>query len=185
MKLKKLTALAVSLTMALSMTACGNQSADSGNAEADATTKWEMATTAEETTTTEAFTAETTEATTTEEITTTEPVDKFVTPPAEDFEYTYDAVLKGVKISRYNGGATAVRIPAELDGDPVVQIGDDTEYEVKDNKMGFSNVTQIEIPNSVKIIDENAFLWCENLKSVKIPDSITEIGNSAFEYCTS
>ena len=63
--------------------------------------------------------------TTTMEATTTEPVDRFVEPPAEDFEYTYDAVLKGVKIVRYNGGARTVRIRA-----PVVQIGCNTKYDI-------------------------------------------------------
>ena len=43
-------------------------------------------------------------------------------PAAEDFEYTYDTVLGGVKITKYNGDAKAICIPAEIDCYPVKQV---------------------------------------------------------------
>ena len=41
----------------------------------------------------------------------------------------------------------------------------------------------IEIPNSVRIIGENAFSGCEALTSITIPNSVTSIGEYAFDGC--
>jgi hypothetical protein len=46
-----------------------------------------------------------------------------------------------------------------------------------------SNMTGINIPNSVKVIGERAFYNCSNLKNVVIPNGVTEIGAGAFEEC--
>ena len=51
----------------------------------------------------------------------------------------------------------------------------------------FSNcdgLKSIEIPNSVTSIRDYAFEYCDGLKSVEIPNSVTNIGDGAFEYCT-
>ena len=42
----------------------------------------------------------------------------------------------------------------------------------------------IEIPNSVRIIGENAFSGCEALTSITIPNSVTSIGEGAFRGCS-
>ncbi|MBR5081203.1 MAG: leucine-rich repeat domain-containing protein [Bacteroidales bacterium] len=42
---------------------------------------------------------------------------------------------------------------------------------------------QIVIPNSVKIIGNYAFSYCESLKQIVIPNSVTIIGESAFASC--
>ena len=42
---------------------------------------------------------------------------------------------------------------------------------------------QVIIPNSVTVIGDNAFSYCENLTSVAIPNSVIAIGNEAFTYC--
>ena len=41
--------------------------------------------------------------------------------------------------------------------------------------------TNVVIPNTVKIIGEEAFLGCTGLESVTNPDSVTSIGDCAFE----
>lgn len=46
-----------------------------------------------------------------------------------------------------------------------------------------SGITEIDIPESVHIIDVEAFQSCKNLKKVKIPKSVTEIGDSCFQGC--
>jgi len=46
------------------------------------------------------------------------------------------------------------------------------------------NLTSIDLPESVRKIDEKAFKDCVNLTSIVIPDSVTEIGASAFSGCT-
>ena len=50
---------------------------------------------------------------------------------------------------------------------------------------GCSNLTSIEIPNSVTSICNNAFYSCSNLTSIVIPNSVTSIGFSAFRGCSS
>ena len=48
-----------------------------------------------------------------------------------------------------------------------------------------SNLTSIEIPNSVTSIGEYAFRGCSSLKSITIPNSVTSIGEYAFRGCSS
>ena len=49
----------------------------------------------------------------------------------------------------------------------------------------YSNITSIEIPNSVTSIGAGAFRNCTSLKNVILPNNITSIGNNVFENCTS
>ena len=46
-----------------------------------------------------------------------------------------------------------------------------------------SDVTQIELPNTIKTIGLGAFHNASQLSSIEIPASVTEIGPSAFEGC--
>ena len=48
-----------------------------------------------------------------------------------------------------------------------------------------TNLTSIEIPNSVTSIETSAFSDCSNLKSITIGDAVTRIRTYAFEKCTS
>ena len=47
----------------------------------------------------------------------------------------------------------------------------------------YTNLTNIEIPNSVTSIGDVAFYGCTGLTSITIPNSVTSIGQSAFEGC--
>ena len=67
----------------------------------------------------------------------------------EDEDGSYDYV----RIIDCDESATTVEIPAEIDNLPVTTIGDD------------------------------AFEGCTNLSSIEIPDSVISIGNSAFSEC--
>ena len=49
---------------------------------------------------------------------------------------------------------------------------------------GNTNLTSIDISNSVTTIGDNAFSGCSGLTSVAIPNSVTEIGNNAFSGCS-
>ena len=46
-----------------------------------------------------------------------------------------------------------------------------------------SNLTSIEIPNSVTSIGDGAFAYCSSLTSIEIPNSVTSIGASVFYDC--
>ncbi|MEE1175639.1 MAG: leucine-rich repeat domain-containing protein, partial [Paludibacteraceae bacterium] len=49
---------------------------------------------------------------------------------------------------------------------------------------GCSNLTNIKIPESVKSIGGSAFEGCSNLTNIVIPENVTEIGKSAFSGCS-
>lgn len=50
---------------------------------------------------------------------------------------------------------------------------------------GCSNLTSVNIPNSVTSIEHTTFFGCRNLASVVIPNSVTSIGSHAFFDCRS
>jgi len=60
----------------------------------------------------------------------------------------------------------------------------DTVTKIENNSMeGNLIVSEIVIPESVKIIGQGAFYYCLNLSKVNIPDSVITIGEAAFAYC--
>ncbi len=93
-----------------------------------------------------------------------------------DFTYTIlnqtDAEITG-----YNGDETNVTIPSQIDGYKVTSIGD-SAFE------GYTNLTSVNIPNSVKRIGKFTFLYCKNLLSIIIPDCVTIFDIASFGGCT-
>ena len=96
-----------------------------------------------------------------------------------------------VRITRYNGNNTVVRIPPRINNLPVIEIGGFSErgltsviipdgvttiryYAFSDNKL-----TSVTIPNSVTSIGEEAFSG-NQLTSLTIGNRVTTIGNNAF-----
>ncbi|MBE6574049.1 MAG: hypothetical protein E7652_06625 [Ruminococcaceae bacterium] len=101
---------------------------------------------------------------------------------ASDKGFTYTVENNKATITGYTGSATAIKIPSELGGYDVVAIG--REYYLGSN--GFTGNTQIisvEIPDTVKSIDQSAFNGCTNLKEVTIGANVEKIGYAAFANC--
>jgi hypothetical protein len=94
----------------------------------------------------------------------------------KDFQIDWDNG-GGVKITRYVGSKTEVRIPTRIQNNPVTAIGSNA-FE------GKRNITKITIPDSVTRIGNMAFFGCSNLTSINIPYKVTEIGGGAFAECT-
>jgi len=123
--------------------------------------------------------------------------------PAINFEYELNEDTNEITITGYKSDTKIsefdnVKIPADIDGYPVVGIKD----------MAFLNlyIESVEIPDSVWVIGEKAFAYCVKLykvtlsnnlssisngmfmgcalRSITIPESVTTIGNLAFSYCS-
>lgn len=175
--------------MALLLAACGNDTDHTENPSSEVG-QGIVNVTGEENT----IEAET-EKTTTEAIV---PTGTFVEPAAEDFEYTYDTVIGGVIITKYNGDAKTICIPTEIEGAPVKQVtlcGNIVIEQVvlpdSVTVIGYSafancdSLTEITLPENVVDISDEAFRGCSSLTSVIIPDSVTSIGDRAFKGCSS
>jgi hypothetical protein len=90
-----------------------------------------------------------------------------------DFTVELTKDSEGVKITKYTGKATAVRIPATIQGMPVREIGTNVFVRIK-------TITSAVIPEGVTSIGEQAFWGCENLTSVNFPKTLTSIGLKGF-----
>lgn len=90
--------------------------------------------------------------------------------------FDYKEANGGITITAYNGEASRVVIPEEIDGKKVVGFGD--TFSCKDE------IVAITIPSSVRAVTFNAFESCSNLSEVKIADGVKRIGKGAFYGCT-
>ena len=91
------------------------------------------------------------------------------------FDWKFDATgatLVGVKDKKL----TSARIPATVDGKPVVAVG----------VQAFRNcaaLETVEFPEGLTSIGNSAFNRCFALKTVEFPASLETIGGCAFELC--
>ena len=121
--------------------------------------------------------------------------------------YELNAAGTGYIVTGDSGQSTAIVIPAEHEGLPVVEIGDSAfayskhksdiisvtiPYTVTTiGKNAFysrqSDLTTVNIGENseLKTIGNNAFSGCRALKSIWLPASVTAIGDSAFNNCGS
>ena len=81
-----------------------------------------------------------------------------------------------VVISGCDPEAETVEIPEQIDGVPVMGIGEDAFYGC--------NLTSVTIPDSVLTIEYRAFAACKNLKEVHLPAQLSGIEFDAFKGCT-
>ncbi len=113
-------------------------------------------------------------------------------------EFTFDTTTG--YITGYNGTATDVVIPAEIEGYTIRGIKEgcfknkdittieipDTVTEIEKNVFnGCSHLKEINMSNQVTAIGEYAFSGCSAIKKVEVPYSVKTIGKNAFEKCTS
>ena len=93
-----------------------------------------------------------------------------------DFEYIYNETLGGIEITKYIGSDETVSVPAEIDGEKVVKIGQKAFF-------GCRELKSVTLPDGVTEIADYVYNGCIELTSVRLPDSVTSIGVGAFECC--
>ncbi len=91
----------------------------------------------------------------------------------EDFEY--ELVEGGISIIKYNGSAKDIVIPDEIEAQSIVEIGQ--------RAFAGSKISSVVIPNTVKIINIEAFTNCSFLERATLPEALTTIAYSAFSNC--
>lgn len=108
--------------------------------------------------------------------------------PIED-EFVYRELDDGtLEITKYNGKAQEVTVPATINGRTVTSIASSGSSEPvfawQDNGIWQSPMT-IHLPATLTNIGDYAFDHCRNLTSIEIPAGVTSIGSYAFRDCTS
>lgn len=126
--------------------------------------------------TTVTTTAATTAATSAQEI--SDGIDWDSIPYANEEDFNFSSYITNkisIVLNRYDGSEKVVKIPLQIGDQKINTIG----VAFKANK----NITDINIPVGVTLIENQAFLNCTNLKSVVIPNGVTFIGESCFWRC--
>ena len=93
---------------------------------------------------------------------------------SEDFLYTADA--DGATLTGYVGNAADVTVPDTLGGKTVVAVGVNAFEEN-------AAIVTVTLPDSVKLIDEAAFMNCSSLKTIHV-GAVKTVAYSAFHGCT-
>lgn len=99
-------------------------------------------------------------------------------------DYEYQTMLSGItgeewiEIEKYIGNDTDVVIPEEIDGKKVRKIG----YGAF---MNCTQITSVDIPDTVDTIDRFAFAGCTAIERASLPNGITNISDSMFSGCIS
>lgn len=91
------------------------------------------------------------------------------------FELNEDGV--SYRVLRYNNtSATSVTIPAAYRGKPVTSIASNAFFDCR-------QLTEINLPATIKEIGEKAFSNCHALASITLPEGLTTVGRACFSSC--
>lgn len=88
----------------------------------------------------------------------------------------YETEAQGVRITRYNGLASEVVVPDQIEGYPVVSIG-------KKAFLSKKHLRRVILPGGIRQIGEWAFALCSNLTEVCLPVQPVVFGRAAFLDC--
>lgn len=87
-------------------------------------------------------------------------------------DFDYEIINGEAVITKYNGTATQVSVPATIDGYSVYGIG---ESAFKDN----STITKVTVSSGVKSVGASAFENCTGLATITLPATIMHFGENA------
>lgn len=94
-----------------------------------------------------------------------------------DFQYTYDSESKTVSLNKYTGSDTTVVIPATVNGNKIVKIGNDC--------FKGKNAEIVYVGKNIEVIGDRAFKDCTKLNQVFFMGrENVKLGANTFEGCT-
>ena len=96
---------------------------------------------------------------------------------AAQTDFRYETGADGVTLTAYLGRSASPAIPTELDGRPVVAIGDGCF-------QGLLCLKSVRVPEGITRIGDYAFECCGSLRKVYLPNSLKTIGDGAFSGCS-
>ena len=96
----------------------------------------------------------------------------------ENGDFDYEIYEGRTIITKYNGNAANVELPAEMEGVPVCEVG----FYCFEANYQLESVT---LPETVDIIGEGAFMDCASLSQINIPANLKEVQRGAFVGCIS
>ncbi len=90
-------------------------------------------------------------------------------------------------IYAYNGCETEITIPEEIDGLKVTRICEYAFSPLQDNiskdvVKQRESITEVHLPASIKVIEDNAFCSCPKLRTLVLNDGMEEIGSFAIAF---
>lgn len=95
-------------------------------------------------------------------------------------EWSDNKLFKSIDGILYTAdGKTIIKCPGKMTGRIVIPDG---VYKIAKNAFSGSDISSVEIPDSVKIIQEYAFSGCRELSEISIGSGLREISEYAFAY---
>ena len=109
------------------------------------------------------------------------------TKVVDNVRYKYTVTDKEANLTHMEalGDQTKITIPSKLGGYPVRVLAHDcfATFPESEPEQVSPKVKTVEIPDSVKTIESNAFNNCIYIKTFKIGKGVTKIGDNAFFWC--
>ena len=96
-------------------------------------------------------------------------------PTEAGMTFTYRVENGAATVTGYRGNTAFVQVPATLDGYPVIKIGQ--------RAFEGTDVTVVELPESVREVDWFAFYGCARLLYVTLPAGVERMGYAVFDEC--
>lgn len=96
--------------------------------------------------------------------------------PSPETLYRYRKTLEGVEILDYLGSAQTLILPEQIEGSPVVSLG---ERAFAEN----STLSAVVLPESLRSVGWFCFYGCVSLSSVTLGDAVESIAYGAFDNC--
>lgn len=106
----------------------------------------------------------------------------FQFPDNTHAEFTFSAPDDNgcVKVTGYTGNPSTLNIPAtDKDGHKVVAIAESAFS----GTAGYDRIKKVKVPNTVLVIEEDAFAGAPNLEVVELSSNLVTIGDNAFADC--